>query len=155
MQISAQVDYAVRAMTELAAVQAADPDRRETTQTLATRQEIPFHYLERILGKLRAAGLVDSRRGADGGYRLSVPADQITVADIIRVLDGPLGAVRNDAPEAVAYTGPAQHLRTVWVATRAAMRSVLENTTLADVVAGHTCPLMDDLLASPGAWDRR
>lgn len=155
MQISSQVDYAVRAMTELAATYTHDPLRRETTETLAGRQGIPFHYLERILGRLRKAGLVDSRRGADGGYRLAKAPEEITVADIIRVLDGPLGAVRNDAPEAVRYTGPAEHLRTVWVATRAAMRSVLENTTLADVLAGRTTAHMDDLLAGPGAWERR
>ncbi len=155
MQISARVDYALRAMTELAVAYDEDPTRREKTETLASRQDIPPRFLEGILGQLRKAGLVVSRRGADGGYRLAKAPDEITVADIIRVLDGPLGAVRNDAPESVRYTGPAEHLRTVWVATRAAMRSVLENTTLADVVAGRTTEEMDDLLAAPGAWDRR
>jgi len=77
------------------------------------------------------------------------------VADIIRVLDGPLGAVRSEAPEDADYTGPAEHLRVVWVATRAALRSVLENTTLADIVAGRTTPDVDALLEMPGAWDRR
>ena len=155
MQISARVDYALRAMTELAVAYDEDPTRREKTEVLAARQDIPPRVLESILGQLRKAGLILSQRGADGGYRLAMPPDEITVADIIRVLDGPLGAVRNDAPEAVTYTGPAEHLRTVWVATRAAMRSVLEKTTLADVVAGRTTDEMDDLLAVPGAWDRR
>jgi len=155
MQISARVDYALRAMTELAVAWSEDPARLEKADALATRQEIPARFLESILGQLRKAGLVVSQRGAEGGYRLALPPEQISVAAIIRVLDGPLGAVRSEAPEDAVYAGPAEHLRTVWVATRAAMRSVLENTTLADVVAGRTTEQMDALLARPGAWDRR
>lgn len=155
MQISARVDYAVRAMTELAIAWDSDPDRLEKADALATRQNIPARFLEGILGQLRKSGLVVSRRGAEGGYRLAKAPDQISVADIIRVLDGPLGAVRSEAPEDAVYTGPAEHLRTVWVATRAALRSVLENTTLDDVVTGRTSSQIDDLLSTPGAWDRR
>jgi len=155
MQISARVDYALRAMTELAVAWDEDATRLEKADALATRQGIPARFLESILGQLRKAGLVVSQRGAEGGYRLAGPPEAITVADIIRVLDGPLGAVRSEAPEDAVYAGPAEHLRTVWVATRAAMRSVLENTTLADVVAGRTTDQIDALLASPGAWDRR
>jgi Rrf2 family protein len=155
MQISARVDYALRAMTELAVAWQEDPSRLEKGDALAARQEIPARFLEGILGQLRKAGLVVSQRGAEGGYRLAMSPDEISVADIIRVLDGPLGAVRSEAPEDAVYTGPAQHLRTVWVATRAAIRSVLETTTLADVVAGRTSATVDALLAKPGAWDRR
>lgn len=155
MQISARVDYALRAMTELTVLWQQDPKRLAKADALATRQEIPARFLEGILGTLRKAGLVFSQRGAEGGYRLAKAPDQISVADVIRVLDGPLGAVRSEAPEAADYTGPAEHLRVVWVATRAALRSVLENTTLADIVAGRTTPDVDALLEMPGAWDRR
>ncbi len=155
MQISARVDYALRAMTELAVAWDEDPARLEKAEALATRQQIPARFLEGILGQLRKAGLVVSQRGAEGGYRLAKSPDDISVADIIRVLDGPLGAVRNEAPEDAEYSGPAEHLRTVWVATRAAIRSVLESTTLADVVAGRTSAAVAALLETPGAWDRR
>ena len=155
MQISARVDYALRAMTELAVAWDEDRDRLEKADALATRQGIPVRFLETILGQLRRAGLVMSRRGAEGGYRLAVPPDLISVADIIRALEGPLGAVRSEPPEDVRYTGPAEHLRTVWVATRAAIRSVLETTSLADVVAGRTPAGVETLLETPGAWDRR
>ncbi len=155
MQISARVDYALRALTELAVVWQQDPKRLEKADALATRQQIPARFLEGILGTLRKAGLVFSQRGAEGGYRLAKAPDEISVADIIRVLDGPLGAVRSEAPEDAEYAGPAKHLRTVWVATRAALRSVLETTTLADVVDGRTTPDVDALLDMPGAWDRR
>ena len=155
MQISARVDYALRALTELAVAWQADPARLEKGDVLAARQEIPARFLEGILGQLRKAGIVFSQRGAEGGYRLARAPEQISVADIIRVLDGPLGAVRSEAPEDAKYTGPASHLRVVWVATRAALRSVLESMTLADVVAERTTPDIDALLATPGAWDRR
>jgi Rrf2 family protein len=155
MQISARVDYALRALSELAVVWQADPTRLEKGDALAARQEIPARFLEGILGQLRKAGIVFSQRGAEGGYRLAQRPEQISVADIIRVLDGPLGAVRSEAPEDATYTGPATHLRVVWVATRAALRSVLESTTLADVVAGRTTADIDALLSTPGAWDRR
>lgn len=155
MQISARVDYALRALTELAVIWEGDPGGLEKGDALAARQQIPVRFLEGILGQLRKAGIVFSQRGAEGGYRLARPPDQITVADVIRVLDGPLGAVRSEAPEDATYTGPATHLRVVWVATRAALRSVLETVTLADVVAQRTTPQIDALLETPGAWDRR
>lgn len=155
MQISARVDYALRAMAELALGWQEDPEQLHKADALAARQDIPARFLEGILGQLRKAGLVVSQRGAEGGYRLATPPEAISVADIVRVLDGPLGAVRGEAPEETEYSGPAEHLRSVWVATRAAMRLVLENTSLADVVAGRSTPEVDALLASPGAWARR
>lgn len=155
MQISARVDYALRALTELAVAWEDDPKRLEKADALATRQNIPARFLEGILGSLRKAGVVYSQRGAEGGYRLARAPQDISVAEVIRVLDGPLGAVRSEAPEDAEYTGPAEHLRVVWVATRAALRSVLENTSLADVVAGRMAPGVEDLLELPGAWDRR
>jgi Rrf2 family protein len=155
MQISARVDYALRALTELAVAWEEDPRQMLKGDWLAGRQDIPVRFLEGILGQLRRAGIVVSQRGADGGYRLAQSPADISVADVIRVLDGPLGAVRSEAPEDASYTGPAEHLRTVWVATRAAMREVLENTSVADVVAGHFTKDVEALIAVPGAWDRR
>lgn len=155
MQISARVDYALRALTELASIWNDDPERLEKADTLAGKQSIPPRFLEGILGQLRKAGIVFSQRGAEGGYRLAQSPEQISIADIIRILDGPLGAVRSEPPEDIHYLGAAEHLRVVWVATRAALRSVLEQITLADVVAGHLTDDVERLLASPGAWDRR
>lgn len=155
MQISARVDYAMRALTELAMVWQADPDRLTKGEWLADQQGVPARFLEGILSQLRKSGFVASQRGSEGGYRLARPPDQITVADIVRVLDGPLGAVRNAAPEQAVYRGPATHLRDVWVAARAAIRSVLESVTLADIVSGSLPEGVADLLSTPGVWDRR
>lgn len=155
MQISARVDYALRALAELTVAWQKDPRQLEKAEALATRQQIPARFLEGILGSLRKAGLVFSQRGADGGYRLAKPPEEISVADVIRILDGPLGTVRSEAPEDAEYSGPAAHLRVVWVATRAALRSVLETTTLADIVAEQTSADIEELLKLPGVWDRR
>ena len=103
---------------------------------LATAQGMPLKFLENILGALRTAGIVASKRGADGGYLLAKPAADVTVADVIRAVDGPLGAVRGEPPEDLDYPGPANRLVDVWIAARAALRTVLENVTLADLAAG-------------------
>ena len=131
MRVSAKVDYALRAMVELAA---ADPPLVKG-ERLATAQSIPPKFLENILLELRHASLVASQRGADGGYRLARPAKEITVADVIRAVEGPIASVRGGRPEDATYTGPAVALRDVWIDLRAAMRSVLEQTTIADLVA--------------------
>jgi Rrf2 family protein len=146
--ISAKVDYAVRAMCTLAA---AD-DRPVTAEALAASQGLPAKFLESILNDLRRAGLLRSQRGAEGGYRLSRPANAITVAEIIRPLDGPLAEVRGLRPEAANYSGAAEHLQTVWVAVRASLRSVLEAVTLADIVANKLPKSIVKLTADPDAW---
>jgi Rrf2 family protein len=133
VRVSAKVDYALRAMTELAAA----PPGFVTAEQLATAQEIPPKFLENILLQLRHAGLVASQRGAEGGYRLGRPADEITIADVIRTLEGPIASVRGVRPDELAYDGAAAGLRDVWLELRTRMRGVLEQTTLADVVAGH------------------
>ena len=152
MQISARVDYGVRALAELASRPA---DGLMTSEELAGLQDLPVKFLEGILTQLRRAGLVVSKRGADGGFRLGRPASRITLADVFRALDGPIAAVRGQAPEDLAYTGAAEHLREVWVATRAALRSVLEEVTLADLVTGELPGDVRALLEQPGAWERR
>ena len=115
MRISAKVDYAVRAAVELAA---ADGDRPTKGDAIAQAQGIPLKFLENILGDLRHAGLVRSQRGAEGGYWLNRPANEISVADVIRAVEGPLAAVRGERPEDVDYAGPAEPLPKVWIAVR-------------------------------------
>ena len=130
MRISARGDYAVRAAMELA----AHAGQSLTAEALATAQDIPHRFLERILADLCRAGLVISQRGSSGGYRLARPARAISVADVVRAVEGPLVYVRDARPSDLAYTGAATALLDVWVALRASVREVLENTTLADVV---------------------
>jgi Rrf2 family protein len=151
MQVSARVDYGTRALAELA----SRPDQLVTSEELAELQGIPVKFLEGILTQLRRAGLVLSKRGAEGGYRLARPAAEIAVADVFRALDGPIAAVRGQAPEDMDYPGAAEHLRDVWVATRAALRTVLEQVSLTDVVSGQLPDTARGLLAEPGAWERR
>jgi Rrf2 family protein len=152
MRVSARADYAIRALLELAAAGSDVPLRGEA---IARAQRIPPKYLENLLADLRRARLVVSRRGVSGGYRLARPAGAITLADVIRAIDGPLAGVRDSAPEDVAYDGAAASLRDVWVALRASMRTVLEAATLADVAAGKLPASVRKLLRDPEAWTRR
>ncbi len=142
MRLTAKVDYALRAACALAA---AEPDSL-TSEVVAAREGIPQRFLEGILRDLRRGGLVDSRRGPEGGHRLAVAAGELSIADIIRVIDGPLATVRNTRPEHLDYTGSSVHLREVWVALRAAERHILERTSVADVVAGALPPDVTALL---------
>ncbi|MBA2332102.1 MAG: Rrf2 family transcriptional regulator [Actinobacteria bacterium] len=136
MRVSAKVDYALRATAELAAAQ-GESDRSGPIkgERIATAQGIPLNFLENILLELRRSGIVASQRGAEGGYWLAKPAVEVTVADVIRAVEGPIATVRGAKPEDVAYTGAATALREVWIELRASMRDVLETTTLADLVA--------------------
>ena len=133
MRMSAKAEYAVRAMTHLASVPAGE---LVTTDEIAKSQGIPPQFLVDILSDLRADRLVRSQRGRDGGYQLGRPADQISVADVLRCIDGPLASVRDIGLGDLPYSGPTAALTDVWRALRASMRSVLEETSLADVVAG-------------------
>ena len=133
MRISAKVDYAVRAMAQLAADEDDAPVKAET---IAQAQDIPLKFLLGILNELKRARLVHSQRGMEGGYMLAAPADQITVADVIRAIDGPLANVHDASLSELSYPGAAEELRTVWMAVRASLRSVLEVVTLADLAAG-------------------
>ena len=150
MRVSAKTDYALRAALELAA--AADEGRPVKGERIATAQSIPLRFLENILMQLRHAGLVDSRRGADGGYRLARPADQIALADVIRAIDGPLAGVSGVRPESLGFEGVAEPMRDVWIAVRASLRGVLERVTLADVVAGELPAHVRELVADEDAW---
>jgi Rrf2 family protein len=138
LRVSAKIDYALRAMVELAATAAREPDDPVKSERLATAQSIPPKFLESILLELRHAGLVTSQRGADGGYRLGRPPEEIAVADVIRAVEGPIATIRGARPEDITYAGSALALRDVWSVLRAAMRGVLEQTTIADLVARGT-----------------
>ena len=152
VKISAKADYAVRLAAELAV---APPNTPITGPALASAQRAPLAFCENILGLLRTAGLVASRRGAEGGYYLAVPPNEVTIADVIRAVDGPLAAVHGDAPETVTYLGPAERLADVWIALRASLREVLEGVTLADLAAGKLPPKIEKLAARPEARKRR
>jgi Rrf2 family protein len=131
MKLSAKADYAVRAVLVLASHDDPHPLKGEL---IAASQDLPLKFVENILGELKHAGLVVSQRGPEGGYRLAVPADQITVAEVIRVVDGPLAAVAGVRPEAISYPPGAEALPDVWLQARSQLRSVLENVTFADLV---------------------
>ena len=152
MRISAKVDYAVRAAIELAGAEAGTPVKGDR---IAAAQDIPMKFLENILAELRRAGLVSSRRGTDGGYWLARPATQITVADIIRAVEGPLANVQGVRPEALHFTGSAVPLQRMWVCVRASLRSVLEHVTLADLVRGALPVKIDKLADGRDAWAPR
>jgi Rrf2 family protein len=151
VHISARADYAVRAALELA----LGGDEPTKSEVLAEAQGIPPKFLEAILATLRRAGLVNSRRGADGGYWLARPARDISVADVVRAVDGPLAGVRGLRPENVSYIGPAAELPQVWIAVRASMRSVLEHVSLADLASGRLPAKVRRLAADPEAWTTR
>lgn len=151
MRISARVDYAVRALVELAAA-GTGPVKGDV---IAARQGVSVNFLENILADLRRAGMVASQRGSVGGYWLAVPAGSISVADVIRTVEGPLADVRGEALEDLDYPGPAESLRAVWVATRASLRAVLEQVTIADVASGKLPEVVRRLTDTAGAWVRR
>jgi Rrf2 family protein len=152
MRISAKADYAVRAVVELAADDGEKPLKAER---IANAQDIPLNFLENILGELRHAGLVRSHRGAEGGFRLARPPEEITVADVIRAVEGPLASVRGAPPEEAAYNGAANSLPRVWIAVRVNLRRVMEAVTIADIAAGKLPATVDQLTEDPGAWITR
>lgn len=151
MHISAKVDYAIRAVLELAS---RDPERVPGF-LLAEVQGLPSKFLEGILTQLRRSGVITSYRGGDGGYRLSRPASEIAIADVIRAVEGPLAAVRGQRPEFTSYEGTSVNLQQVWIAVRVSLREVLELTTIADVLAGTLPEYVRELAEKPDAWISR
>jgi Rrf2 family protein len=148
MRVSAKADYAVRAAAELAAA-GEGPVKGER---LAEAQDIPLQFLEHILLELKHADIVRARRGAKGGYWLARPATEVTIADIVRAVEGPIANVQSAPPESIEYRGNAQHLQEVWIAVRASLRTVVEEVTLADLVSGELPSSVKSLIASPDAW---
>ena len=149
MRISAKEDYALRAALELAAAKGGPLTREQIAQA----QEIPTAFLQNILGELRTAGLVEALRGRDGGFRLARPAAQITVADVVRAVSGPLATVRGIRPPALEYTASSAPLRDVWVAVRANIRAVLDHVTLADLAANRLPQAVKKATRDPAAWE--
>ncbi len=148
MRLSARADYALRAAIELAAAS----DGHVTADQLARTQQIPGKFLEAILTQLRRGGLVRSQRGPDGGFWLARPASQISLADIIRAIDGPLLGVRGERPENLGYTGVAEPLQDVWIALRANERAILEEVTLEHLVSRQLPERVRQLADNPEAW---
>ncbi len=151
MNITARVDHAVRILLEIARAQ----PNSVKAENIATAQRISPKILESIAGELRRAELVVSRRGPDGGYRLARPAARISVADVIRAVEGPLASVRGQRPEDVEYSGAAAPLQRVWIALRVNIRAVLEQVSIADIADDELPDFIADLVADPGAWTRR
>jgi len=151
VRTTAKADYAVRAAVELATSDGSPVP----AERIADAQQIPVNFLENILLDLRRAGIVDSRRGATGGYLLAKPPKEITIADVVRAVEGPLASVRGFSPDQLDYEGSAVPLRDVWVALRSAVRSVLEHVTVADVATGKLPPHVTRLTREPDAWIRR
>ncbi|MQA25198.1 MAG: Rrf2 family transcriptional regulator [Micromonosporaceae bacterium] len=148
MRLSARVDYALRAVAELA----AGGGSPLTSEKVARAQGIPPKFLESILLQLRRGGVVQSQRGPEGGYWLARPAGEISLADVIRVIDGPLANVRGQRPEALGYQGAARALQEVWVALRASERAILDQVSVADVASGTLPESVQRLTSDPGAW---
>lgn len=151
MQVTAKVDYAVRALLELAAREPA----RVTRDEIAVAQGIPPRYLEAVLSQLRQAGLVTGQRGLAGGYSLGRPADEISVAEVSRAVDGPLALVQGQRPEVVTYAGSSQHLHELWIGLRAALRSVMEAVTIADLLTGKLPVAVRSLVDDADSWQPR
>lgn len=149
MRVSARADYALRAVVELATVE----EGTMKVEDIAASQEIPPRFLENILLALRHAGLLQSQRGADGGYRLAQPAAEISLADVIRATEGPLAAVRGVRPDDLEFEGSAEPMGEVWIAVRAALRSVLEQVSVADVARGELPAVVSRLASRRGARD--
>ena len=153
MRVSHKVDYGVRLMTTIAELDRQAPGRPVARHALAARDQLPAGFLADILAQLRNAELLRSHRGGDGGWTLARPADAITVADIIRALDGPLASIRGIRPHELAAEGVREPFISMWVAVRAALRSVLEHVTIADLAAGQLPPAVAALAADPDSWD--
>jgi Rrf2 family protein len=152
VRISAKVDYAVRAAVELAAAGDDEPIKGEV---IAEAQGIPLKFLENILGELKHVGIVKSRRGAQGGYWLAKPASDVSLGDIVRAVEGPLASVRGEGPESLTYTGEAAPLQRVWIALRANLRAVMDEVTLADIVADELPAKVRKLSEPAEAWSPR
>lgn len=155
MRITHKVDYGVRAMVALARADVTQPGVPVKRELLATAERIPGKFLDDILRSLRNSSIVKSHRGPEGGWTLARPAAEISVADIIRVLEGPLASVRGIRPHELADEGVAEPFVSLWVAVRVSLRSVLEQVSLADLVDGHLPPAVAELLDEPGAWTTR
>jgi Rrf2 family protein len=141
VRISARADYALRACIELATSEAVS----STSEAIASAQGISQLFVQRILRDMRQAGYVDSTRGGRGGYRLAAPAEQITVADVVRAMDGPLVRIHGGDPDALRYPASTEDLASLWIAVRTCLEAILGGVTLHDLATGRLPALMSDL----------
>lgn len=148
MRVSARAEYALRAVAELAAA----GDVRVKRDVIADQQQIPVEFLESVLLSLKHAGIVQSQRGAGGGFRLARSPTEITLGDVMRAVDGPMSDVRGDRAEDIEYPGPARHLQEIWIAVRASLREILDGTTVDDLVRGRMPKRVRQLTEDPEAW---
>ena len=155
MRITHKVDYGVRVMTLLAEAAVASPGKATSSGALAERDGLPPGFLDDILRLLRNGGLVRSQRGGEGGWLLTRPPKDITVADVIRAVDGPLASVRGVRPHELADAGEREPFVSLWVAVRASLRSVLEHVTLADLASGRLPKRIQSMVDKPDSWDAR
>jgi Rrf2 family protein len=153
VRITHKVDYGIRVITAIATSQATEPGRAVSSAIIAEREGVPPGFLTDVLRQLRNAGLVRSQRGGEGGWLLARPAKEITVADVIRALDGPLASVRGIRPHELPAEGAGEPFVSLWIAVRAALRSVLEHVTVADLAGGTLPRRVARLAADPDAWD--
>lgn len=152
MHVTAKADYAVRAVVELADSSQSAPRK---VDDVATAQGIPVSFLENILTQLRSSGVVRSQRGPEGGYWLAQAPDELSLAHVIRAVEGPLVGVRGQRPEEIEYSGSAEQLQQVWIALRANLRKVLEEVTVADVASGKLPKNVLALTKTESAWETR
>jgi Rrf2 family protein len=150
VHVTAKADYAVRAVVELAGSSQSEPRK---VDDIAKAQDIPVSFLENILTQLRSSGVVRSQRGPEGGYWLARPAEELDLAHVIRAVEGPLVGVRGQRPEEIEYSGSAESLQQVWIALRANLRKVLEETTVANVAEGKLPKTVDALTKAEAAWE--
>jgi Rrf2 family protein len=149
MRVSAKSDYALRALIELAA---RHDGAAVSAEELGRLQDIPHGFLQAILADLRRAGVVISQRGQSGGWRMARDADTVSVADVIRAVDGPLVSVYGLRPEAVSYVGSAEVLQHVWIAARSSLRDVFEQVTIRALADGNLPPAVAARTESEDAW---
>ena len=152
VRISVKADYAIRAAAELATMGDDGPVK---AQRIAEAEDIPLKFLLNILADLKRARVVQASRGIHGGYQLVRPAADVTLAEVIRAVEGPLANVHELRPEEVRYPEPSQALREVWIAVRGSLRAVLENVTLADIASGELPEAVKNLSRDPEAWTSR
>ena len=149
MRISAKEDYAVRAALELALADGGPLKREQISEA----QEIPLAFLQNILMELRHAEIVEAQRGRDGGFRLARPAAQVTVAEVVRAVSGPLATVRGTRPQSIEYNAHAEPLQAVWVALRTNIRAILDHVTLADLAANRLPAPVRKAAGDPANWE--
>ena len=152
MRISVKADYAIRATAELEYLKAEAPI---TAEKIARAQGIPVKFLLNILNELSRAQIVRGHRGINGGFALARPGSEITLADVIRAVEGPLANVHESRPEELEYSGPSESLRDVWIAVRVSLRRVLEAVTLEDLARGSLPKVVMDLSREPDALTSR